>query len=154
MARFTNPNPTTVNPKLPNSVVHDMEVLNRSIGISLNLMTRIVLRETLANPARRDEIIAEIARERSCRRYGDSTAVYTWMNHETARAFAELMATTGARATMVARAIITVGCSGGLGRFRKRFLAESARLNDVEERQVEKIRVLAARHGFDLQERA
>ena len=67
MARFTNPNPTTVNPKLPNSVVHDVEVLNRSIGISLNLMTRIVLRETLANPARRDEIIAEIARERSCR---------------------------------------------------------------------------------------
>lgn len=151
---YTTPAPDYVQPKIPNALVQTLDVMADSFGVPRNRVARVIVRLTLAEAAARDAILAEIERQRTNRLIGKTSTVIVWMDYRTSMVFADLMASTGARASEVARAIITVGCARGLGRFSNALIAEALRTQEISARQIEKIRVLAARRGFELKERA
>lgn len=151
---YTTPAPDFVQPKIPNALVQTLDVMADSFCVPRNRVARVIVRSTLADASVRDAILAEIEHQRAHRLNGNTSTVIVWMDHQTSKVFADLMVSTGARATEVARAIITVGCARGLGRFSNLLIAEALRTQEVSARQIEKIRIQAARRGFDLTERA
>lgn len=146
--RLITRTPTYAQPKLPTALAQQMETVGETFDIRVNHIARIILRETLADASLHDAIVEEIQRQADHPLYGDSTDLVVGMNDETSKVFAGLMASTGARATRVARAVLIVGCSGGLSRFRKHFIAAIAHREAVTERQRAKVIELAARLGM------
>ncbi|SDG93842.1 hypothetical protein SAMN05216466_106119 [Paraburkholderia phenazinium] len=146
--------PSFVQPKIPNALIQTLDVMADSFRLPRNRVARVIVGTTLADASARDAIVAEIGKQRENRLNGNTSTVIVWMDHTTSMVFADLMAFTGARASEVARAIVTLGCARGLARFSNALIAESLRSQSVSDRQIEKIRVQAARRGFDLMERA
>jgi len=150
---YTTVAPDFVQPKIPNGLVQMLDVMADSFRLSRNRVARVIVATTLADAGARDAIVAEIGKQRGNRLNGNTSTVIVWMDYTTSMVFADLMASTGARATEVARAVVTVGCARGLARFSNLLIAEALRSQAVADRQIEKIRVQAARRGFDLAER-
>lgn len=150
MPRLTTPNPSVVHPKMPNTTAQQLDAVAATFGIIRSRVARVIIGESLADASLRAPILAEIERQRSSRLTGESTQVIATMDHQTSVAFSDLMASTGARGTEVARAILTVACDGRLARFKKAFIAESAWRDEVLERQRAKVIETAKRLGLEL----
>lgn len=150
MPRLTTPNPSVVHPKMPTAMVQQLDALADTFGVIRSRVTRVIIGASLADASLRAPILAEIERQRSARLTGEPTQVIATMDDMTSKAFAELMASTGARGTEVARAILVVACDGRLARFKKAFIAEGAWRDEVLERQRAKVIETAKRLGLDL----
>lgn len=151
MPRLMNKTPDLVHPKLPNALVQQLDAVADTFDIIRARVARVIVRESLADASLRAPILAEIERQSAGRLRGESTIVSATMDPETALAFADLLATTGARGTEVARSIFTVACDGRLSRFKKAFIAEGDRREGVLERQRAKVFETAKRLGIDMQ---
>jgi len=154
MARLIARNPSVALPKLPNAMLHQLDIVATTFGILRARVLRVILRECLANPTMRGAIVTEIDRQRAERKVGESTLVGVTMDEDTSIVFADLMASTGARSTQVARAVVTVACDGRLARLRKAFIAEADRRDERAEQQRALIIYNARRLGLDVRESA
>lgn len=148
MPRLTTRSPKLVHPKLPNAMVQQLDAVADTFDIIRARVTRVILRDCLADASLRAVIRAEIERQQSTRLTGESTMVNATMDDETSAAFTDLMVSTGARGTEIARAIFTVACDGRLSRFKKSFIAESAWRDEVLDRQRAKVIETAKRLGI------
>ncbi|HDR9236639.1 TPA: hypothetical protein QDB43_000324 [Burkholderia vietnamiensis] len=150
MPRLTTPDPSVVHPKMPNATVQQLDAVADTFGIIRSRVTRVIIGASLADASLCAPILAEIERQRSTRLTGESAQVIATMDYMTANAFSDLMASTGARATEVARAILIVACDGRLARFKHAFIEESASRDEVLERQRAKVLATAKRLGLEL----
>ncbi len=150
MPRLITPNPSVVHPKMPNAIVQQLDTVAGTFDIIRSRVARVIFRESLADASLRDLIVTEIERQRATRITGECTQVIATMDDETSQVFAELMASTGARGSEVARAILTVACDGRMARFKKAFIEEGARRDAVLARQRAEFLETAKRLGFDV----
>lgn len=154
MPRLITHNPSVVHPKMPDAIVQQLDAVAGTFNIIRSRVARVIFRESLADAALRDLIVGEIGRQRATRLTGESSQVIATMDDETSKAFAELMASTGARSTEVARSILTVACDGRMSRFKKAFIEEGARRDAVLARQREEFLETAKRLGMEVKVKA
>ena len=150
MARLTNASPRMAQPKLPASLVEQLDVIAKTFDLPRARVLRVILRECLADAALRDRIVAEIERQHGERIRGELVMVNAAIPPGAEQAFAELMATTGSGSSAVARAVLVVACEGRLARFKKALIAEGAMHDDMLERQRARVLAEARRLGMEL----
>lgn len=150
MPRLITHKPSVVHPKVPNANVQQLDTVAGTFDIIRSRVARVILRESLADATLRDLIAAEIEQQRETRLTGECTQVIATMDDKTSQAFADLMASTGARGSVVARSIIKVACDVGMARFKKAFIEEGVRREAVLASQRAEFLETAKRLGIEV----
>ncbi|HDR8994461.1 TPA: hypothetical protein QDB01_000338 [Burkholderia vietnamiensis] len=150
MPRLLNRQPSMAQPKLPAVMVQQLDVLADTFELPLARVLRVILRESLLDPALHALVASEIDRQRWRRIHEGSTMVNVAISPCVVSVFADLMASAQARSSEVARAVFTVACDGRLSRFKKALYAEDALHDDLLERRRAKVLVAAKRVGLQL----